>query len=87
MEKIKYDASTTSTVRCPECDDDICIGTAGPAGIIKKPVKRQEENTAHVIPGRKTKPCSVNRIDKPESRLSVLTFQHPEIARKWCQLG
>ena len=42
---MKYDASTT--VRCPECDEDVSVGTAGPAGIIqhqgKKPCKKARQ--------------------------------------------
>ena len=32
-EKIKYDDSTT--VVCPSCDEDVCVGSAGPTGLVQ----------------------------------------------------
>ncbi|KAF8152655.1 hypothetical protein B0H34DRAFT_677940 [Crassisporium funariophilum] len=37
-EKVKYDAATT--VRCPKCNEDVQVGTAGPAGIIQHQGKK-----------------------------------------------
>jgi hypothetical protein len=38
LEKVKYNASTT--VKCPKCDEELQVRTAGPAGIVQHQGKK-----------------------------------------------
>ena len=92
--KVKYDTSTT--VKCPECNEDIQVGTAGPAGIIqhqgKKPCIKAREAKKEKGRLRTLFQVGVKKVQILPAAASKGSdnsnqAQQPEPGPKGCELG
>ncbi|KAF8154984.1 hypothetical protein B0H34DRAFT_676656 [Crassisporium funariophilum] len=100
-EKVKYDAATT--VRCPKCNEEVQVGTVGPAGIIQHQGKKscQKARQAKKDKGKLwtlfqvgvkrvqalLPGTALTRSDKLPSRATQAQQPQTEIQRSGCELG
>jgi len=93
---VKYDTSTT--VKCPECDEEVQVGTAGPAGIVqhqgKKACIKASEAKKQKGKVRTLFQVGVKKVQvllpaaaSKGSDNSSSQAQQPEMGPKGCELG
>jgi len=93
---VKYNTSTT--VKCPECDEDIQVGTVGPAGIIQHQGKKacikackakKEKGRVQTLfqVGVKKVQASLPAATSKGSDNSSSQAQQPVTGPKGCELG
>ena len=85
-------------MKCPDCDEDVCVGTAGPAGIVqhqgKKPCKKVQQAKEAKRKIRTLFQVGVTRIKAPLPVTASTSSddwprqgQQTETERKGCKLG